>query len=53
MARKSAKPADAVFVGTVYANGTYLATRKDGSVTFGPTNHKGVNVQVSSPKATK
>ena len=39
------------FVGTVYDHntGVYVATRKDGSITFGRFNEPGTNVKASTP----
>lgn len=46
MARKTVSLAP-TFVGTVYdtETGVYFATRKDGSVTVGRINERGMNVQ--------
>ena len=43
------------FVGTVYDHNTkvYIATRKDGSLTFGPFNQKGTNVKVVKPEGPR
>lgn len=40
------------FVGTVYDHntGVYVATRKDGSLTFGRFNQKGTNVRAEKPR---
>lgn len=50
------KPANTVvlptnFVGTVYDHntGVYVATRKDGSLTFGRFNKRGTNVAAQRP----
>lgn len=39
------------FVGTVYDHNTrvYVATRKDGSITFGRFNEPGTNVKATAP----
>jgi hypothetical protein len=48
MARNTSK-SNGTVVATVYdkRQGIYVATRKDGSVTFGHFNQKGTNVRLS------
>lgn len=53
MARKTASVSVPTnFVGTVYDHKTkvYVATRKDGSLTFGRFNEKGTNVKAEKPR---
>lgn len=46
--RKNTIVVPATFVGTVYdhATGVYVATRKDGTVTFGKFNERGTNLSI-------